>query len=37
MTTDAFRRPVAAASIDDRLERLSCVTPDDRETIRASG
>jgi phosphoenolpyruvate synthase/pyruvate phosphate dikinase len=36
VTTDAFRRILAAApSIDDRLARLSRLTPDDREAIRA--
>ena len=35
VTTDAFRRVMAAApSIDDRLDRLSRLTLDDRETIR---
>jgi pyruvate,water dikinase len=35
VTTDAFRRIMAAApSIDDRLDRLSRLTPDDREAIR---
>lgn len=35
VTTDAFRRIMAAApSIDDRLERLARVDPDDREAIR---
>ena len=35
VTTSAFERIVAAApSIDDRLERLSRLQPDDRETIR---
>src|SRR4051812_21065409 len=35
VTTDAFRRILAAApSIDDRLARLSRLTPDDREAIR---
>ncbi len=35
VTTDAFRRIMAAApSIDDRLDRLACVDPDDREAIR---
>ncbi len=36
VTTDAFRRIMAdAPSIDDRLDRLSRLKPDDRETIRA--
>ncbi len=36
VTTDAFRRILAEApSIDDRLDRLSRLKPDDRETIRA--
>jgi rifampicin phosphotransferase len=36
LTTDAFQRIMAEApSIDDRLDRLSRLTPDDRETIRA--
>src|SRR4029077_9834275 len=35
VTTDAFRRILAEApSIDDRLIRLSCLKPDDREAIR---
>ncbi len=35
VTTDAFRRIMAEApSIDDHLERLSRVNPDDREAIR---
>jgi phosphoenolpyruvate synthase/pyruvate phosphate dikinase len=35
VTADAFRRILAEApSIDDRLRRLSCLTPDDREAIR---
>ncbi|MEV1329217.1 rifamycin-inactivating phosphotransferase [Micromonospora costi] len=35
VTTDAFRRIMAdAPSLDDRLDRLSRLTPDDRETIR---
>ncbi|MDX6279281.1 MAG: rifampicin phosphotransferase [Kribbellaceae bacterium] len=34
VTTDAFRRIVARApSIDDRLDRLSCLNPDDRDAI----
>jgi phosphoenolpyruvate synthase/pyruvate phosphate dikinase len=36
VTTDAFRRIMAEApSIDDRLDRLSRLKPDDREAIRA--
>src|SRR3954470_8454973 len=36
VTTDAFRRIMAEApSIDDRLDRLSRLQPDDREAIRA--
>src|SRR4051795_7139405 len=36
VTTDAFQRILAAApSIDDRLDRLSRLKPDDREAIRA--
>ena len=36
VTTDAFQRIVAEApSIDDQLDRLSRLTPDDREAIRA--
>jgi rifampicin phosphotransferase len=35
VTTDAFRRIMAEApSIDERLDRLSCQKPDDREAIR---
>jgi phosphoenolpyruvate synthase/pyruvate phosphate dikinase len=35
VTTDAFRRIMAEApSIDDRLDRLSLLDPDDQETIR---
>ena len=35
VTTDAFRRVMAdAPSIDDRLDRLSRLDPDDREAIR---
>jgi pyruvate,water dikinase len=35
VTTDAFRRIMAEApSIDDRLDRLSRLNPDDREAIR---
>jgi len=35
VTTDTFRRIMAEApSIDDRLDRLSRLNPDDRETIR---
>ncbi len=38
VTTDAFRRIIAEApSIDDQLDRLSRVDPDDREAIRALG
>src|SRR5207249_10604498 len=36
VTTDAFRRIMAEApSIDERLDRLSRLKPDDREAIRA--
>jgi len=36
VTTDAFRRIMKdAPSIDDRLDRLSRLNPDDREAIRA--
>jgi rifampicin phosphotransferase len=36
VTTAAFRRFLAEApSIDDRLDQLSCLKPDDREAIRA--
>src|SRR3954467_10100217 len=36
VTTDAFRRIVAMApAIDDQLERLGRLDPDDREAIRA--
>jgi len=36
VTTDAFRRVMAhAPSIDDRLDQLSRLDPDDREAIRA--
>ncbi len=36
VTTDAFQRIMAEApSIDDRLDRLSRLKPDDRESIRA--
>jgi pyruvate,water dikinase len=36
VTTDAFQRIIAEApSIDDRLDRLSRLKPDDREAIRA--
>src|SRR5579864_7681973 len=36
VTTDAFQRIMAEApSIDDRLERLSRLEPDDREAVRA--
>jgi len=35
VTTDAFRRIMAEApSIDERLDRLSCLSPGDREAIR---
>ena len=35
VTTDAFRRIMAdVPSIDDRLDRLSRLSPDDREAIR---
>ncbi|MEU6661847.1 rifamycin-inactivating phosphotransferase [Streptomyces sp. NPDC046821] len=35
VTTDAFRRVMAAApSVDDLLDQLSCVDPDDRGSIR---
>src|ERR1039458_2037531 len=35
VTTDAFRRIMAEApSIDERLDRLSRLNPDDREAIR---
>src|SRR5919107_558404 len=38
VTTDAFRRIMAEApSIDDLLDRLSRVKPDDREAIRSPG
>jgi phosphoenolpyruvate synthase/pyruvate phosphate dikinase len=38
VTTAAFRRIMAAApSIDDQLDRLSRLNPDDREAIRALG
>ncbi|MER5279177.1 rifamycin-inactivating phosphotransferase [Streptomyces sp. NPDC002809] len=38
VTTDAFRRIIAEApQIDDLLERLSHVDPDDREAIRTLG
>jgi phosphoenolpyruvate synthase/pyruvate phosphate dikinase len=38
VTTDAFQRIMAKApSIDDRLDRLSRLEPDDREAIRALG
>ena len=37
VTTDAFRRIVVEASIDDRLDRLSRLKPDDREAISALG
>src|SRR5205814_10077879 len=36
VTTEAFQRIVAEApSLDDRLDRLSRLKPDDREAIRA--
>src|SRR5664280_2295163 len=36
VTTDAFQRTLAQApSIDDRLDQLSCLSPDDGEAIRA--
>ncbi|MGD0018996.1 MAG: rifamycin-inactivating phosphotransferase [Candidatus Limnocylindrales bacterium] len=35
VTTDAFRRIMAEASIDDRLDRMPRLKPDDREAIRA--
>src|SRR5260370_21244440 len=36
VTTDAFRRIMEdAPSIDDRLERLAQLNPDDREALRA--
>ncbi|MGW7596468.1 rifamycin-inactivating phosphotransferase [Streptomyces antimycoticus] len=35
VTTDAFRRIMAEVpSIDDQLDQLSCVNPDDREAVR---
>ena len=35
VTTDAFRRVMAyAPAIDDRLDRLSRLNPDDREAVR---
>ncbi|MCX4960644.1 rifamycin-inactivating phosphotransferase [Streptomyces virginiae] len=35
VTTDAFRRIMAQApSIDDQLDQLSCVDPDDRQAVR---
>ncbi|MFE5024711.1 rifamycin-inactivating phosphotransferase [Streptomyces sp. NPDC056656] len=34
VTTDAFRRIMAEASIDERLDQLSRLNPDDREAIR---
>jgi phosphoenolpyruvate synthase/pyruvate phosphate dikinase len=38
VTTEAFRRIMAEApSIDDRLDRLSRLRPDDRDAIRALG
>ena len=35
VTTEAFQRSMAEASIDDRLDRLSRPKPEDREAIRA--
>jgi len=35
VTTDAFQRIMAAAAMDDRLDRLSRLEPDDREAVRA--
>ncbi|MEP6732494.1 MAG: rifamycin-inactivating phosphotransferase [bacterium] len=35
VTTDAFQRIMAEASIDEQLDRLSRLKPDDREAIRA--
>jgi pyruvate,water dikinase len=35
VTTDAFGRVLAAASIDDRLDRLSGLEPDERDAISA--
>jgi rifampicin phosphotransferase len=35
VTTDAFRRVMAQATIDDRLDRLARVDADDRDAIRA--
>src|SRR5262245_41716665 len=35
VTTAAFRRVMADTSIDDPLDRLARVTPDDREAVRA--
>jgi phosphoenolpyruvate synthase/pyruvate phosphate dikinase len=35
VTTEVFRRITAAASIEDRLDQLSRLRPDDREAIRA--
>src|SRR3984957_7659363 len=36
VTTEAFQRMMAEApSVDDRLDRLSCLKQDDREAIRA--
>ncbi|MGX1671669.1 rifamycin-inactivating phosphotransferase [Streptomyces sp. NPDC055400] len=34
VTTDAFRRIMAEASVDERLDQLSRLNPDDREAIR---
>ena len=36
VTTDAFQRIMAESpSLDDRLDRLSCLKPNDRDAIRA--
>ncbi len=35
VTTDAFQRILAQAPIEDRLDRLSALRPEDREAIRA--
>lgn len=35
VTVDAYARVLVASSIDDRLERLVKVSPDDRDTIRS--
>jgi rifampicin phosphotransferase len=38
VTTDAFQRILAEVpSLDSRLDRLSCLKPDDRQAISASG